>query len=100
MVYEDIEYSVSNNNVHVCNSYLVNDDRTKDVFISHLLETVEGLKEHRSKKSLIDEWKAHNALYQRGKFVSHTKEVDFEFKQKWYYAVAYWIVARLLKEKL
>lgn len=94
-----IEFTASSESVHINNSYLVESDELKLEIIRYLLANVEGFAEHRTEKGLLDEWRVHNALYQRGKYVSHTQHVDFEFKQKWYYAVAYWFVARFLKER-
>ena len=98
--YSYIVYDVSNSNIHVYNSYVVFSEKTKKDFLRHLLDTVDGLSETRTLKSMLDEWKAHNALYQRNMFKAHTKELDLEFKQKWYHRVIYWLIARLIKEIL
>lgn len=95
-----IDYSVVGENVHVANSYLITDDNEKLKFIDFLLVNIDGLAEHRTAKSLFNEWKVHNALYQRGKWKNHTKDVDFEFKQKWYWKFIYWLFAKLLKEEV
>ena len=96
MIYNGIKYEVSENNVHVINSYIVTNDNAKREFLKNLLRTTEGLK--RSEKSMLNEWKAHNIFYQHGWFQDHTADVDFEFKQKWYYKVGYWLVAHLMRE--
>lgn len=100
MTYHSIEYDVSATNIHVHNSYTVTNDEAKKAFIKHLLETVEGLAEKRSEKSLLNEWKAHNIFYQHGWWQDHTADVDFEFKQKWFYKLAWWLVAHIMREKL
>lgn len=99
MMYRGIEYVVSENNVHVINSYQIKNDEIKRDFITHLLVNVKGLADCRSAQSMFNEWKVHNALYQRGKQVERTKDVDFEFNQKWYLAIAYWFVSKILKER-
>ena len=99
MMYRGIEYVVSENNVHVINSYQIKNDETKRDFIMHLLVSVKGLADCRSQQSMFDEWKVHNALYQRGKQVERTKDVDFEFNQKWYFAIGYWFLSKILKER-
>ena len=98
LVYEGIEVTITEGNIHVHNSYLVTDDDKKRDLIHDLLENVAGLKEHRTEKSMLNEWKAHNIFYQHGWFKDHTADVDFEFKQKWYYKIGYWLVAHLMRE--
>ena len=93
-----IDYYVNGNNVHLVNSYLITDDTEKLSIIYFLLDKVDGLAEHRSAKSMMNEWKVHNALYQRGKYVEHTKDVDFEFKQNIFMKFGYWLLSKLLKE--
>ena len=99
MIYRGIEYEAKGENIHVFNSYQVRNDEVKRDFIAHLLATTKGLVDCRSAQSMFNEWKAHNALYQRGKEVERTKDVDFEFHQKWYYAVGYWFLSKVLKER-
>lgn len=47
---------------------------------------------NRSYFSLMCEWKAHNRLYKLGMWKSHTKDVDLEYPQKWYYKIIYFIL--------
>lgn len=95
-MFNGIEYDVNTNNIHVHNSYVITNDCAKLCFIRHLLETVEGFK--RSEKGLLNEWKAHNIFYQHGWWIDHTADVDFEFKQKWYYKIIWWLVSHLMRE--
>lgn len=95
-----IDYSVNGNNVHLVNSYLITDDTEKLAIIYFLLGKVDGLAEHRTAKSMLNEWKAHNIFYQHGWWQDHTADVDFEFKQKWFYKLAWWLVAHIMREKL
>lgn len=96
MRYNGIEYNVSESNIHVFNSYIITNDEAKRVFIRHILETT-AIK--RSEKSLFNEWKSHNIFYQHGWWQDHTADVDFEFKQKWWHKIAWWIVAHIMREK-
>lgn len=41
----------------------------------------------RSVYSLVDEWRAHNLLYDLHLFRNHTKDVDFEYPQRWYLSI-------------
>lgn len=49
---------------------------------------------NRKWQSLLNEWKAHNILFQLGLFKSHTRSVDFENNPKWYFTLGYWILSR------
>ena len=93
-------YTATENNIHIYNSYLVTDDDIKWCYINEILEKEPALREHRTAKSLFYEWKAHNIFHQHGWWVDHTADVDFEFHQKWYFKVAYWLVAHLMREKV
>ena len=44
---------------------------------------------NRKDSSLKLEWASHNGLYKVGAFRSHTKDVDFEYPQKWYMKIIY-----------
>ena len=46
----------------------------------------------RSYDHLSLEWASHNFLYSLGLWRSHTKDVDFEFPQKWYWQVVWAIL--------
>ena len=98
-IFEDIEYIVTDNNIHVFNSYLITDDRTKIVFINHLLETYETFAKMRNLKSLLKEWKAHNICYQHNWWRDRTRDVDFEFKQKVFHKIAFWFINLFFKER-
>lgn len=99
LMYGSIECHINENNIHVCKSYLVtNDDKKRDL-IHNLWEHMDGLRKHRTEKSMFNEWKAHNIFYQHGWWKERTADVDFEFHQKWYYKVGYWLVAHLMREK-
>lgn len=98
--YNGIEFVVSDTNIHIFKSYLVNNDGVKKQVIDFLFDYVDRLAKYRSKKSMFNEWKAHNILHQHGWWVERTADVDFEFHQKWYHKVGYWLVAHLMREKM
>lgn len=84
---------VSQNNIHIDDSYLIR--RRKEIY-----EYLEALKRkypysdvwNRSMFHLSCEWRAHNRLYMLGLFKDHTKDVDLDYPQKWYYKVLYFIL--------
>ena len=47
----------------------------------------------RSMSSLVNEWKAHNLLYDLHLFRSHTKNVDLN-DEPWYRRTIYWILSK------
>lgn len=99
MEYMGITFQVSSNNIHVVKSCEVHNHDIKREFIRHLFEVVPNLDQHRTPKSMFREWKAHNVLHQYNISVERTRDVDFEFKQKWYYKLGYWFIATFFKER-
>ena len=93
-----IRVSISKSNVNIVDSYRVKDDKEKISFISAIKKHDPDVWESRSDASLLAEWKAHNALYKHGKWVSHTKDVDLESKQSFFYRIAWFFVNILYKE--
>ena len=64
-----------------------------DIRASHSLEECDVLK--RTAKSLINEWFAHNVLYNLHLFRSHTKDVDLNYPQSKIVGICYAIVSLL-----
>ena len=66
-----------------------------DIRTNHSLEESDVLK--RTDDSLINEWFAHNVLYNLHLFRTHTKDVDLNYPQSKIieiaYSVAYFIVS-------
>lgn len=93
-----IRVRIGESNVNIVDSYRVKDDKEKISFISAIRKHDPDVWESRSDASLLAEWKAHNALYKHGKWVSHTKDVDLESKQSFFYRIAWFFVNILYKE--
>lgn len=49
----------------------------------------------RSILGMVTEWRSHNLLYSLGIYRDHTESVDLEYPQKWYYKIAYFVLAGL-----
>ena len=98
-IFENIEYVISDSNLHVFNSYLITCDETKVAFLNYCLQTYETFARMRKLKSLLKEWKAHNICYQHGWWVDRTRDADFEFKQPFFHKIAFWFICLLFKEK-
>ena len=91
---------VSKNNIHIENSYEVktrNDMQLvlNDIRAHHSLVYCDVLL--RTDKSLINEWCAHNLLYNLHLFRKHTKDVDLNYPQRKIVEIAYSIISAFLK---
>ena len=77
-VYSGIECICSSNNVHIINSFEVTKIKSMIIILKNLRKEFPYIKvvHNRSLFSLINEWRAHNLLYNLGLFKSKTKDVD------------------------
>ena len=66
-----------------------------DIRANHSLEESDVLK--RTDESLINEWFAHNVLYNLHLYRKHTKDVDLNYPQSKIIEIAYSIVSIFLK---
>lgn len=81
------------------NSYLVREEAQMLKGIDRLIDQwPESDVWIRSNASLLREWKAHNLLYDLHLFREHTKDVDFEYPQKWYTRVAWFVLSQFYTE--
>lgn len=49
----------------------------------------------RGREPLVREWCAHNLLYNLHIARKHTRDVDFEYPQKWYISVVWYLLSLL-----
>ena len=92
--------NASKNNIHIEDSYKVNTREDmqmilNDIRAKHSLEESDVLK--RTDDSLINEWFAHNVLYNLHLFRKHTKDVDLNYPQSKLMEIVYSIVGVFLK---
>lgn len=90
-----VEFVVSDNVVHIQDSYKVKTIPEMEYIIETLrikYPSCEVLK--RSNTSLINEWRTHNLLYSLGLFKDHTCDVDLNVIP-WYANVIYAILSPL-----
>lgn len=90
-----VKYSISNNGMSIPNSYLVKKKSEMKNVIKQIREENKDngfdiLK--RSDMSFVREWRSHNIFYNLHIMRSHTRTVDFEYPQAWYFKVAYALV--------
>lgn len=76
----NIEFTISNGNCHIVNSYKIKNEKVMREFVEQHLTQPPFNK--RSVRSYVNEWRAHNLLYELGLFVSHTKDVDLDVGDK------------------
>lgn len=75
--------NISDSNLHIENSYKIKNCQDMDYILNDIRKGYGNLKilKNRDNKSLIEEWGAHNLLYNMGLFKSHTKDVDLNYPQ-------------------
>lgn len=92
--------TITSNNINIKDSYKVNNHNRMSVILSIAKEYAEDYDEgietpfnHRSIKSMIREWAAHNNLYKLGYKKGQTKNIDLNYPQKWYVPIIYWFLS-------
>jgi len=93
-----IECVITDDNIQIKNSYQVTSDEDKVNIINDLLESFPWFKESRTCEDMLHEWRAHNYLYNIKFKTSHTKDVDFELKQKIIKRFLYWLISKLVRK--
>lgn len=84
---------VSENDIHIKDSYTMNDENEMFITLSAIKEKYPECKTfNRSWDSMFREWRSHNRLYYWGLFKSHTKDVDLNYPQKCYEKIIYFIL--------
>ena len=48
---------------------------------------------NRTDSNIIHEWRAHNLFYDLHVLRLHTRTVDLEYPQRWWFKVAYWVAS-------
>lgn len=89
----DFKYNKKTNNIKIIDSYLVTDKKRMIEYLNQLpLRRV-----NRSFKSCLNEWIAHNRLYQLGLFKNHTSDCDLTKDESLFRRVCYWLLSRCYK---
>lgn len=90
-------FSIIGNNLQIENSYKIKNRQDMGYILNDIRKVYGNLKilKCRNNKSLIEEWAAHNLLYDMGLFKSHTKDVDLNYPQNkvvyFIYKILSWI---------
>lgn len=91
-----IKYHVTPNCVTIYDSYKVKETKDMERLIQQIRYDYllnDYIVNKRSMSSLINEWKAHNLLYDLHLFRKHTKDVDLD-NELWYRKIIYWILSK------
>lgn len=81
----ELNYAIDNEFVTIFDSYLVKDSKEMNEIIDKIrLENPNNpfLLQVSSNKKMIQEWEAHNFLYEMGLYEIHTKDVDLNKNDK------------------
>lgn len=95
-----LDITITNNNIHIQDSYKVESRSTKGTIIESIREYMEDYApqmdyplKHRTNKSAVREWVAHNNLYKLNIERQRTGSVDLDYPQKWYEKLGYFILS-------
>lgn len=89
----NFKYNKKTHNIKIIDSYLVTDKKRMIEYLNQLpLEKV-----NRSFKSCLNEWIAHNRLYNLGLFKNHTSDCDLTQGESKFRKAFYWILSRCYK---
>lgn len=72
-------------------AYTITDKKEMEKILVEALLEAKIYKTKRSLKNLKREWISHNRMYKLHLFRSHTKDCDFESKQKLWVKIVYFI---------
>lgn len=84
------KYNSLTQNIKIINSTKL---KTKKE-INEFLDKVPLNLVNRTKKSALNEWIAHNRLYQMGLFKNHTCDCDLTMNESLFRRFCYWILSR------
>lgn len=90
-----IEYSINSDNLSIKNSYKIKSGKemTDILFEISSKSDFNTIVWKLPMSRMVNEWKAHNLLYNLGLFKSHTKDVDIN-DEPWYRRFCYLILSK------
>lgn len=90
---DDFTITFRKNSLTIGDSYKIKDIEHMKMCLEYCDWVLEANTDFRvNKLKYIVEWKAHNLLYSLHVARNHTKDVDFERKEKWYRQLGYWVL--------
>lgn len=90
----EIEYKVTNSKLAIIDSYKITQKADMMNILYNIMnqESLNWPVFQRKVKGMVEEWRAHNILYNFGLFRSHTQTVDLEADQKWFFKIIWKIL--------
>ena len=82
------------NNIKIIDSYKIKTKKEMKEFLLEVLKKATIYKTRRTMGSLLREWKCHNRFYDKGLFISHTKDCDLESNEALYRRFFYFFFGR------
>lgn len=89
-----LNVQVSPENIRIVDSYKIKTKKEMENFLKEVFEKAPIYKTKRKMGSLIREWKCHNRFYNKGLFISHTKDCDLESNETLYRRFFYFFFGR------
>lgn len=91
----NVQYELSENNLKIYDSYLYRKKSTMNEILDEIQKAhlESDIWKQRSRFGMICEWRVHNWFFNNFWYVQHTKDVDLEFPQKFYYKIAYFVAS-------
>ena len=92
-----LEYSISDTVLTIHESWQQNSLRGMLQTLQTIRHEQERMGYHillRTDRSIIEEWIVHNFFYDLHVLRPHTRTVDLEYPQRWYFRIAYHLIAK------
>ena len=93
-----LNVTITPSNIHIEDSYYITLRALMKVFFIKLRKyleehqvTMDTPLNHRSDRSLCNEWITHNNAYKLGFRKDQSRDCDLDWPQKWYMNIIYWL---------
>ena len=92
----DLTYSISDRFLSIKESHQLQTVDEMTAFLERIRRENVG-KDYailrRNDSNIIHEWRAHNLFYDLHVLRVHTRTVDLEYPQRWWFRIAYWLAS-------
>ena len=95
-----VECRVYDDNMCILDSYKVTSDEDKEYIVEDLLNSFPWFKESRTKKDMLNEWRAHNYFYSIKFRRANTQNTDIEIKLSLFHRFVYWFVSKVVRKDI
>ena len=94
-----LNYTITDNILSIHESWQINSLRGMALTLQRIRSEQAGTERpilRRTDRNIIEEWIVHNFFYDLHVLRAHTRTVDLEYPQRWYFRIAYHIVATFI----